>query len=238
MLTFAQLSETAKATARQAERENICTYEWWETVFDDAAQAAAMMGITIHPRYVKTIGGGLKPEWQINFTGFYSQGGGANFRGEWTPVKDPLASLNRVMSFAPDDTRLHKIAFELALISERCAQVSAITKVEIVPYGGYSNSAWAEFEVFEANTPFLEEWDEFQTAVWEALRTRFRLHFDEFEADISAAIRPFMDWIFARLCDEHEYLTSDEVIDEGLSDLHFTDAGMIIQPTSYGDQPC
>lgn len=94
--TFAELSDSAKETARNKYREhNLDGFDWWDFVYDDAKTIAALFGLRID---------------RIYFSGFWSQGDGACFEGGYQYRKGALKS---VMEYAPKDTELHGIVYRL-----------------------------------------------------------------------------------------------------------------------------
>ena len=68
------------------------SYEWWDSVFEDAKNIGALMGMEIEDIY---------------FSGFSSQGDGACFEGNLSYQKGCVAA---VKAWAPLDIELHKIA--------------------------------------------------------------------------------------------------------------------------------
>lgn len=213
--TFDQLDDRAKERARDWYRDGALDYDWWDSVYDDAAIIADMLGIEIDTKPVRLMGGGTRHDPAIYFSGFACQGDGACFDGDWRPVSDPLRQLNAVMEHAPQDEKLHEIAFEFAYLSERCALIpDAWARVR--HSGHYYHPGCTSIE-FDLPTPDnVDEDNELQLMVWNALCTKARLDYDTFEADITAALRSFMDWIYRQLESEHDYLTSDENVDESI----------------------
>ena len=68
VFTFDELADSAKEKAREWYRQGALDYDWWDTTFDMAKTAGALLGITVD---------------DINFTGFWSQGDGACFTGSY-----------------------------------------------------------------------------------------------------------------------------------------------------------
>lgn len=98
---YDDLSDDAKAKARDWFREDGFDYEWWYGVYDDAKQIATILGIEIE---------------HIWFRGFWSQGDGACFVGSYQYAKD---SVRKLKEYAPEDTKLHAIAESLAKLQRR-----------------------------------------------------------------------------------------------------------------------
>src|SRR3990167_3827578 len=96
---FDELNEEAKEKARAWFREGNQNDSFYaESVIDDAKQIGKLMGIDISKVY---------------YSGFWSQGDGACFEGSYAYKK---GSLKAIREYAPQDTELHRIATELAMI--------------------------------------------------------------------------------------------------------------------------
>jgi len=96
--TFEELSDEAKQKAVEKYYDWNVSYDWWDSVYDDAARVAALMGIDIE---------------RIYFRGFSSQGDGACFEGTYGYRKN---SLKLVQEYAPKDSELHQIARDLIAV--------------------------------------------------------------------------------------------------------------------------
>lgn len=90
--TYNELSEEAKAKARDWYRSLGLDHAWWNSVYDDAKEIGELMGIAIK---------------DIGFSGFASQGDGAHFTGTFGYAK---GCAQNVALHAPQDTALHSIA--------------------------------------------------------------------------------------------------------------------------------
>jgi hypothetical protein len=51
---------------------------------------------------------------------------------------------------------------------------------------------------------------------------------DAITGEVTLLMRDFADWIYERLEQEHDYLLSDETVDEQLADANFDEDGTII----------
>ena len=225
--TFDELDDRAKEKARDAYRysEHYPHDSWWDSVYEEADLFARMMGIEIKRRHQQTYGGGIVSGPQIWFSGFCSQGDGACFEGNWHPVSDPLRALNAVMEHAPQDECLHEIAFDLAHMSERCNALIPDASVHVEHSGRGVHSGCTSIDVHLPTPHTVDEDNELQVMVFNALLRKHGLEFEAFEAEIKAALRAFMDWIYRQLEAEHDYLMSDEVVDEYLAELTFDEDG-------------
>lgn len=95
VLKYDELSEAAKEKAREWWTNDGPPGEWWESVYDDFDQIAAILGIEVKDK---------------EFSGFWSQGDGACFTGTYRHVPGNLKALRE---YAPTDRELHRIAKEL-----------------------------------------------------------------------------------------------------------------------------
>jgi hypothetical protein len=142
----------------------------------------------------------------IYFSGFWSQGDGACFEGSYSYKK---GALKAVKEHAPQDTDLHEIAEDLQRIQRRnFYQLTASVRHS----GHYHHSGC---------TSVLVDRDS----------NNYQAMTDDADDDIKDNLRYFMDWIYKRLEDAHEGLTSDEYIRESLSesDAEYLETGAIYQ---------
>lgn len=203
---FDELSDRAKERARDwyrnASANDFSDYQA-ESVLEDAARMADLLGINLRTRTVQLMGGGTRQEPQIYYSGFWSQGDGACFVGTYAYRK---GSVKAIASEAPaewkdqqtgevkrdeSNAKLNRIAQELqALQSQYFYRLTA----NVAHTGRYSHEHSTTIEVYNGEN----EADE-QTS--EAL------------ADL---LRDFMRWIYRALEAEYEYQNSDETIDENI----------------------
>lgn len=207
--TFAELSDRAKEKARDAYREGNLDYEWWDGVYTDAIDMAALMGIEIGTRR-----GGKQPA--IFFSGFSSQGDGACFEGTYSYRKGALKSLQSAAPAGHKDEatglwveqesnmELHRICRDLQVI-----QRPFLYKLEatVKQSGHYQHSGCTHIEVTHAESMYRDIGDA--------------------EDGIKQALRDFMDWIYARLEAEYDYLNSDEAVEESIeaNECEFLESG-------------
>lgn len=229
--TFAELDDRGKERAREWFRQDYPDHDWWDSVYDDTDKIADMLGITIARKSVRLMGGGTRQELAIYFSGFCSQGDGACFEGDWHPHKCPILILDKVLTHAPQDTDLHDIALTFALLSERhgpnCAE-NGETYFRITHRDNRCHEHSVTISMESDGPEGSEDWNELQTMTWEALQRSRGM--DTFEDDVAEALRSFMRWIYGRLEDEYEYLTSDEQVDDmiGANEYVFDEDGRAI----------
>jgi len=124
----------------------------------------------------------------IYFTGFYSQGDGACFEGSYSYAK---GAHKRIREYAPLDDELHRIADRLFDIQRRnFFQLSA----NVSHSGRYYHEFCTSIHVFHGS-----DWADADTA-----------------EDLADILRDFMRWIYSRLEAEHDFLMSDETVEESI----------------------
>lgn len=124
----------------------------------------------------------------IYFSGFYSQGDGACFEGSYSYAK---GAHKRIREYAPLDDELHRIADRLFDIQRRnFFQLSA----NVSHSGRYYHEFCTSIHVFHGS-----DWADADTA-----------------EDLADILRDFMRWIYSRLEAEHDFLMSDETVEESI----------------------
>lgn len=211
---FDELGDTAKEKAREWYREGALHYDWWDGVYSNAKDAAEYLGITIDSRLRREIGG-YTPEgkWDrskertveetcIHFSGFSSQGDGACFEGTWQA--SDMKTLKALRQEFPTDKELHRIHKELRYYAKHYPQASCTSKHT----GHYCHSRSTTLD------PFLGEDIDYNKDTHDGLEE---------------ALRDFMDWIYRSLEQEHDWLLSDEQVDESIraNEYEFTEDGHI-----------
>ena len=187
--SFNELSESAKQKALQDNAENL--NEWWDHVFEDVKTIASLMGINID---------------NIYFSGFYSQGDGACFEGNYGYNKN---SVKLVMEYAPQDNELHDIVRTLANIQRRnFYQLYASIKHR----GHYYHELCTDIEIERDNYNGQD------------------VNEDDVN-DLTDTLHEFMQWIYKQLENEYDYLTSEENFTEYANDcgLEFYEDGKLTE---------
>lgn len=75
-------------------------YEWWDSVYDDFINIAGILGFDVQ---------------DIQFSGFWSQGDGASFTGNYAYKKGCVAA---IIVYAPKDETLHAIARDIVTMQK------------------------------------------------------------------------------------------------------------------------
>lgn len=170
---FEELEEKAKEKARADQREFCLHFDWWDYVYDWAREAGGMMGINIKDIY---------------FSGFYSQGDGACFVGDYEYKKGWKKSI--VSNYR--DEELVKIGESLQAIQKNYFyKINATITSNF--YSRYSHEKSVNIDCYVDDETHLRPED---------------------DEDIQECLRNFMRWIYSKLENEYVYLNSDESIDE------------------------
>ena len=186
---FDELEESAKARAIENLADINVLYEWHDSTIEDVRESAKLLGINISNVY---------------FDGFWSQGDGAMFEGNYEYKK---GASKAIMEYAPKDTELHQIAKDLQTIQKRYFYSICVT---VKHSGHYYHENCTKWEIsgkdFQSwNAPVASE-------------------------DIKEPLKDFMRWIYRRLESEYKYLTSEESIVETIkaNEYEFDEIGFAI----------
>lgn len=123
---------------------------------------------------------------EIYFTGFYCQGSGSSFVGTYRYAK---GAVGKIKEYAPKDEELHRIAYGLQAVQR---QHFYRLEAKISSHRDYMITV----EVYDRD----DHWKNIGDA----------------EDEVRDLMNDFNDWMFKRLQDEYEYLTSDEVVEESI----------------------
>lgn len=199
---LAELSDEAKDKARAWYRESGFDYDWYDTVYEDFQQIAEILGIDLKTRTVRLMGGGSRQKPCIFFSGFWSQGDGASFEGNYSYRKNASAS---ILAYAPQDTTLHGIADALQSVQRRNFYQ---LRAEATHRGHYYHEHCMAISVTRDSPTYQDMSADAEDVITEALRDLAR-------------------WLYRQLEREYEYLTSDEAVDESIvaNDYTFTGSG-------------
>ncbi len=154
-------------------------YDWWEFVYDDFKRIAKILGITVK---------------DIHFSGFWSQGDGARFLGEYSYAP---GSVKAIKEYAPQDETLHRIAHDLQL-----AQRYAFYRLVVTIKDGY----WAGNYVHERTVDFEGHGHYYSYSLTDNEEKALE--------GVKEALTDLMCWLYRQLEKEWEYLTSEEQFEE------------------------
>lgn len=194
---FDELSDKAKEKARQWYASSVFSDSYdWEFVYEDAARMAEILGIDLRQRPVKLVGGGTLYKPAIFFSGFWSQGDGACFEGDY---RYKPGALKAIKTAAPNDTDLHSIAKQLQQVQARHFYKLRATMRHS---GHYYHSGCMSVDVAHYDDNYRD--------------------IGSAEEDIRQLMRDFADWIYDQLKKEYNWLTSDEQVEESIRANEYT----------------
>lgn len=186
-----ELSDAAKVKARDWYREGAVDHDWYEFVYEDFQRICAILGVALKTIPVRLYGGGTRQKSCIWFSGFWSQGDGACFEGQY---RYAAGAVRKIRDHAPKDTELHRIAAALQAVQRRnFFQLHA----GIVHRDRYYHEYCMAIAV-ERDSPSYQE----MTAG--AAET------------VIEALRDLARWLYRQLEREYDYQTSDAVVDEAI----------------------
>lgn len=197
-----ELSEAAKDKARAWHRDSAFDPDWYDAVTEDFARVAEILGVELLTRPVRLMGGGSRQQPCIWFSGFWSQGDGACFEGRYVYAK---SAPQKIRAYAPQDAELHHIADTLQEVQQRnFYQLHAGIR-----HRGHYYHEYCMVISVERDSPSGQD----MTA--------------DAEDTVIEAQRDLARWLYRQLEREYDYLSSDEVVDEGIvaNDYTFTDSG-------------
>jgi len=199
LFTFDELAPAAKEKAREWYRGLIDASEYADSVYDDASQIAAILGIEFDRD--------KRGEPMILWSGFYSQGDGACFEGSY---RYKAGCQKAIRGYAPKDEALHKIADNLAELQKRNGfKLRATVKHS----GNYSHEYCTRIDVVKDSTR-----DGYESEDSPGIET---------EKALAEILRAFMRWIYRQLEAAHEAAHADENVDETIraNDYEFEASG-------------
>lgn len=182
--TFSELSDPARERAREWYRQldDVVTYQ---DVYADAEQIGAVLGIDFNRDRAQ------RRLPAIYWIGFWSQGDGACFEGEYAYAK---RAGKKIRVIAPRDTDLHRIADELQALQRPLFY--GLTA--LVTHRGRYYHEYATHIAVDAPDHISE--DRFAAA----------------EETVSELLRVFMRWIYRQLEAENPAAMQDAAVDEAL----------------------
>lgn len=183
---YDELSESAQQKAREWYLEGGLDYPWWDYSYEDFARVADILGIDLSLKAIPLMNGKYRYEPEIYFTGFYSQGSGSSFVGAYRYAKGAVAKIKK---YAPQDEELHRLVQALQDLQHKhfYRLEAQITS---------RRDAAISVDVSDREDPYKDVGDA--------------------ESELVDLMNDFNNWMYERLQDEYEYLTSDEVVAESI----------------------
>lgn len=186
-------------------------HDWWDSTYDDFARICAMLGIELATYPVKLMNGKTRNDPDVSFSGFWSQGDGASWAGEYRPQGLGYAGLEKLSLYdtapikirehVPHDEELHRIADELCLLCRIYGPVYASVRRRS---SNYSHS----------NTMYVDYWEYYDEEIDPSdVASDITDHIEE---TLNQLFKDLADWLYNQLETEYEHLTSDEAVVESL----------------------
>jgi hypothetical protein len=194
------MNEERKAELIERHRHINVNHEWWEHLYEEFDRVCKILGIDLDP--VGRLRQRQRPD--IEFSGFCSQGDGASWSGVYRAWHYEAGYMHRVNTYdlapegireyAPRDKELHRIAGELCML----ARLYYPAYAQVAKSGHYSHAFTMHLSHYEPLEGDEDDWaDEVHRHVEDTLTDLFR--------DLA-------DWLYARLEQGYNYLTSDEAV--------------------------
>ena len=196
---FDELTEETQQKVIENYRLNTIFYH--EDIIEDICEICEKFGLNVKQTYGKNIAGNTIYAPSIYFSGFSSQGDGANFEGVYSYTQK--GCLKKIKSEYPNDTELHKIVEALQNIQKRYFYS---LKSYINPIGRYFN--------ISVDTEHIEGFEISKNVC----------------GDMEEIMNDITHWIYKRLETEYEYIMSDEYIIEEINtnDYEFHEDGTMV----------
>ena len=197
LFKFDELDDKAKEKARDWWRQGALQDNWWDAVYEDAAEIAKIIGIDLRTKPVKLMNGNTRYDPCIWFSGFSSQGDGACFEGTYRYAKGSRKAIRAYCN----DAELYAIVDGLYEIQRK--NRFGLT-ASVSHHGNYYFARSASIDV---DSPVDRDDSD----------------------DVRQLLCDFMHWIYKQLEAQHDYLMSDEAVDESIecNEYEFTEDGHI-----------
>lgn len=198
---FDELSDVAKEKAREWYRQDLPVD--YEFVYADAATIADLMGLDICQTRKTLVNGEHYYAPTIYWSGFWSQGDGACFEGEY---RYKTGALKAVKAYAPTDMELHNIAKRLQDLQKRYFyKLTASVKHRGHYY--HERSMTVSVDCHIENFRYVD--------------------LSDAENELVGIFADFASWIYKRLREKWDYQNSDENVDESIriNEYEFTEDG-------------
>lgn len=203
---FEELDESAKERARDWYREGLDTDTGcFDFVLDDFDTICGLIGVTLDTRPVKLVGGSIREDPIVLYSGFSSKGDGASFEGRYSYDK---GASKAIRAYASIDNELHRITDTLQEVQKRnFYQLSA----RVSQSGPYCHEMTMTVDVERDSANYQDPTEDAEEVITEALRDLAR-------------------WLYRSLESEYVYQYSDERVDESIiaNEYTFTEDGEVV----------
>lgn len=186
LYTYEELSEEAKRNAR----------DWWlsiqdsdsfDTVVEDFAECARLLGVVLKTRPVKLMDGSIRHDYEMAWSLNYSQGDYAAFEGHYSYAPKSVAAVSDHTG-GKDATLID--------IAKRLQKAQAKNFYKLAANISYDHYYGIQVEVFHKDSHYRD--------------------IGCAEDDIKEGMRDLARWFYERLREENDYLSEEEAISEAL----------------------
>ena len=201
---YDELNDDAKEKAREWYASDL-PYEWWDSVFEDFERICEILGVELSTDRVELMNGSFRRKSRIWFNGFYHQGSGSSFEGDYMYKK---GAHKAIREYAPMCETLHDVADSLLAIQK--ANFYRVTAS--ISNNGRYHSLSVDSQLID----YVNGGSDYADA--------------DIDDDVKDAFDTLNGWLYSSLEREYEYLTSDEVIEESFraNGYEFDENGEII----------
>lgn len=198
---FEELSDDAKEKARDWWRSSAFSESHdWEGVYEMAETAGKILGIDIDRKPFRTVGGGTGSSPAIYFSGFWSQGDGACFEGDYAYAKGAAKAIAKEFGTESDWAKeCLRIAKALQDVQRKHFYQ---LRAQMRQRGHYNHSGCMTVDVEYSGDSYRDIGDS--------------------DDAITRLMRDFADAIYAALEREYEWQTADEQVDESILANEYT----------------
>lgn len=167
-------------------------HRWWDAVFDQTIDAMGAVGITILDR-------------DIQFSGFWSRGDGANFVGYVDVPQFMAAHPQLAQDFSATEWLIHREPDAWSITMERMGAM-------------YQHSGYVSICVdYNDGGPCGGGGSELVQSITDIQRDLSAKEADALNKDVTEIMRGYMDKLYDDLEQAHEYLISDDVVWEAIA---------------------
>ena len=173
---------------------NVNYHDWWDSVYEDFYEICKILGVELDKR-------------EPCFSGFWSQGDGASWAGDYFAMRSygpkPRCSYETAPAAMREhfgDEELHHIADELCLLARIYGPV-------------YARVGRSSYHYGHEMTMQIDNWEFYDDEKNEDIPDEIAEHI---ENTLLELFRDLARWLYKSLEREHDYLTSDEAVIEAL----------------------
>ncbi len=197
-MKYDELSDKAKARARQEQAEYDTAHDWYRDVYEDAKRMGDIIGLEIGWSKNKAI--------DISFSGFWSQGDGCCWTG-YLATKKFVGAVAAIQAETSDEYLL-ELAKEAEVIHERLVVHQVSNRLTVPePEPEYTNE---ENWHYPDCIPGIRVGIDGNERYWQTRVNEYENFSNEFATLFNELAESFAKWIYDSLEKEYEYLIDDK----------------------------